>query len=160
VNEIQFARGTANMLIGLSRISASFVLLLSGFLTDRLGAKKAMMVLLSATGLSILLLGLFKGPVATVVLLFLQAASVVCLFPIGFTIISLLFPSELRSVAVALIIFLGFLLGGGVIPTAIGHWAEAFSFSSGFILLGLLFLTLLPFFHRSIRETRERNPQK
>jgi NNP family nitrate/nitrite transporter-like MFS transporter len=77
VNEIQFARGTANMLIGLSRISASFVLLLSGFLTDRLGAKKAMMVLLSATGLSILLLGLFKGPVATVVLLFLQAASVV-----------------------------------------------------------------------------------
>jgi hypothetical protein len=63
-------------------------------------------------------------------------------------------------VAVSLIIFLGFLLGGGVIPTAIGHWAEAFSFSSGFILLGLLFLTLLPFFHRSIRETREINPQK
>ena len=77
VNEIQFARGTANMLIGLSRISASFVLLLSGFLTDRLGAKKAMMVLLSATGLSILLLGLFKGPVATVVLLFLQAAATI-----------------------------------------------------------------------------------
>ena len=157
VNEIRFERGTANMLIGLSRISASFVLLLSGFLTDRLGAKKAMMALLSATGLSILLLGLFKGPVATVVLLFLQAASVVCLFPIGFTIISLLFPSELRSVAVALIIFLGFLLGGGVIPTAIGHWAEAFSFSSGFILLGLLFLALLPFFHRSIKEA---NPHK
>jgi MFS family permease len=89
--------------------------------------------------------------------LFLQAASVVCLFPIGFTIISLLFPSELRSVAVSLIIFMGFLLGGGMIPAALGHWAEAFSFSSGFMLLGLLFLALLPFFHRSIRET---NPHK
>jgi len=157
VNEIQLERGTANMLIGLSRISASFVLLLSGFLTDRLGAKNAMMVLLSATGLTILLLGIFKGPILTVALLFLQAASVVCLFPIGFTIISLLFPSELRSGAVSLIIFLGFLLGGGMIPAAIGHWAEAFSFSSGFVFLGLLFLALLPFFHRSIKQT---NPHK
>jgi len=153
VSEIRLDRGTANLLIGVSRISASFVLLLSGFLADRLGAKKAMMVLLSATGISILLLGLFRGPLVIGVLLFLQAASVVCLFPIGFTIIALLFPSELRSVAVSLVIFLGFLLGGGLIPAALGHWAEAFSFSSGFLLLGLLFLALLPFFHRSIRET-------
>jgi len=153
VSEIRLDRGTANLLIGVSRISASFVLLLSGFLADRLGAKKAMMVLLSATGISILLLGLFRGPLVIGFLLFLQAASVVCLFPIGFTIIALLFPSELRSVAVSLVIFLGFLLGGGLIPAALGHWAEAFSFSSGFLLLGLLFLALLPFFHRSIRET-------
>jgi len=153
VSEIRLDRGTANLLIGVSRISASFVLLLSGFLADRLGAKKAMMVLLSATGISILLLGLFRGPLVIGVLLFLQAASVVCLFPIGFTIIAFLFPSELRSVAVSLVIFLGFLLGGGLIPAALGHWAEAFSFSSGFLLLGLLFLALLPFFHRSIRET-------
>jgi small neutral amino acid transporter SnatA (MarC family) len=69
----------------------------------------------------------------------------------------MLFPSNLRSVAVSLIIFMGFLLGGGLIPAALGHWAEAFSFSSGFLLLGLLFLALLPFFHRSIQET---NPQK
>jgi NNP family nitrate/nitrite transporter-like MFS transporter len=157
VSDIHFERGTANLLIGLSRVAASFVLLLSGFLTDRLGAKKALMALLSATGASILLLGLFQGPILTAAFLFLQAASVVCLFPIGFTIISLLFPSQLRSVAVSLIIFLGFLLGGGLIPAALGHWAEAFSFSSGFLLLGLLFLTLLPFFHRSIREA---NPPK
>jgi len=157
VSDIHFERGTANLLIGLSRVSASFVLLLSGFLTDRLGAKKAMMALLTATGVSILLLGLFQGPILTPAFLFLQAASVVCLFPIGFTIISLLFPSQLRSVAVSLIIFLGFLLGGGLIPAALGHWAEAFSFSSGFLLLGLLFLALLPFFHRSIREA---NPPK
>ena len=55
--------------------------------------------------------------------------------------------------AVSLIIFMGFLLGGGMIPAAIGYWAEAFSFSSGFTLLGLLFLALLPVFQRSIRET-------
>ncbi len=156
VDEIHFERGTANLLIGLSRISASFVLLLTGFITDRLGVKKAMMVLLSATGLSILLLGFSKEPAVIAFLLFLQAASVICLFPIGFTILSLFFPPELRSVAVSLIIFMGFLLGGGMIPAAIGHWAEAFSFSSGFLFLGLLLLALLPFFHRSISEANLR----
>jgi NNP family nitrate/nitrite transporter-like MFS transporter len=153
VSDIQFERETANLLIGVSRISASFALLLSGFLTDRLGAKKAMMALVLATGLSILLLGLFRGPLVTGALLFLQAASVVCLFPIGFTMVSVLFPSELRSVAVSLIIFLGSLFGGGLIPAALGHWAERFSFSSGFLLLGLAFLALLPFFQWSLRET-------
>jgi NNP family nitrate/nitrite transporter-like MFS transporter len=152
VSDIPFARETANLLIGVSRISASFALLLSGFLTDRLGAKKAMMALLLVTGLSILLLGLFRGPGVTGALLFLQAASVVCLFPIGFTMVSFLFPSELRSVAVSLIIFLGSLFGGGLIPAALGHWAEGFSFSSGFVLLGLLFLALLPFFQWSLRD--------
>jgi MFS family permease len=111
-----------------------------------------MMALLLVTGLSILLLGLFRGPGVTGALLFLQAASVVCLFPIGFTMVSFLFPSELRSVAVSLIIFLGSLFGGGLIPAALGHWAEGFSFSSGFVLLGLLFLALLPFFQWSLRD--------
>ena len=66
--------------------------------------------------------------------------------------VSFLFPSELRSVAVSLIIFLGSLFGGGLIPAALGHWAEGFSFSSGFVLLGLLFLALLPFFQWSLRD--------
>lgn len=158
VEEIGFPRETANTLIACSRIFAGFVLLLTGFLTDRLGAKKAMLALLAATGVSVLLLGSVKGPVITGAFLFLQAASVVCLFPIGFTMISFLFPAELRSVAVSLIIFLGFLLGGGLIPAALGHWAEAFSFSSGFRLLGSFFLVLLPFFHRFIREENLRAP--
>jgi len=41
------------------------------------------------------------------------------------------------------------LLGGGLLPSAIGHWAEAFSFSSAFVLFGVLCLALLPLFLRA-----------
>jgi NNP family nitrate/nitrite transporter-like MFS transporter len=152
VTEIGIERELANTYIGFSRVFGIPILFLSGFVTDRLGAKKAMMLFLIATGVFTFLLGFFLGTVITPVLLFLQAASVACLFPIGFTIMSLSFPSPLRSVAVSLVVFVGFLVGAGAIPAAIGHWAEAFSFSSGFTLLGILFLALLPLFLRLVKQ--------
>jgi NNP family nitrate/nitrite transporter-like MFS transporter len=148
VSEIGFERGWANTLIGLSRVFGIVVLFSSGWITDRWGPQKAMGIFLGTTGFFTLLLGLLPGLVATPLLLFLQASSAVCLFPVGFTALSLLFPPPLRSTAVSLVMFIGFLLGGGAIPPAIGYWAEAFSFSSGFFFLGLLFLSILPVFLR------------
>jgi len=151
VSEIGIDRQWANTLIGLSRTFGVLVLFCYGFFIDRMGPKRAMTFYWVTTGLSTFLLGFVRGSGSVTIpaLVFLQAASVVCLFPVGFTIVSLLFPDRLRGVAVSLVIFMGFLLGGGIIPTAIGYWAEAFSFSSGFALLGVFFLALLPFFLRN-----------
>jgi len=96
-----------------------------------------------------LLFGAVRGPVVTPVLMFLQAASVACLFPVGFSFLSSLFPLQLRPVAVSLVMLIGFSLGGGVIPSVIGHWAEVFSFASAFALWGILSLGLLPLFLRA-----------
>jgi len=145
VNEMGMERTMANTLIGFSRIFGIVVLFLSGFITDRFGPKRAMAVFLLTTGILTVLFGAFRNPVGTPVLMFLQAASGACLFPVGFTIISLVFPAPLRGVAVSLVMVIGFFLGGGVVPLALGHWAEAFSFSSGFALLGISFLVMLPF---------------
>jgi NNP family nitrate/nitrite transporter-like MFS transporter len=145
VNEMGMERTMANTLIGFSRVFGIVVLFLSGFITDRFGPKKAMAAFLLTTGVLTVLFGAFRHPAGTVVLMFLQAASSACLFPVGFTIISLVFPAPLRGVAVSLVMVVGFLLGGGVVPSALGHWAEAFSFSSGFALLGISFLAMLPF---------------
>ncbi|MGE5253834.1 MAG: MFS transporter [Planctomycetaceae bacterium] len=145
VNEMGMERTMANTLIGFSRVFGIVVLFLSGFITDRFGPKKAMAAFLMTTGVLTVLFGAFRHPAGTVVLMFLQAASSACLFPVGFTIISLVFPGPLRGVAVSLVMVVGFLLGGGVVPSALGHWAEAFSFSSGFALLGISFLAMLPF---------------
>jgi NNP family nitrate/nitrite transporter-like MFS transporter len=145
VNEMGMERTMANTLIGFSRIFGIVVLFLSGFITDRFGPKRAMAVFLLTTGILTVLFGAFRNPVGTPVLMFLQAASGACLFPVGFTIISLVFPAPLRGLAVSLVMVIGFLLGGGVVPAALGHWAEAFSFSSGFALLGVSFLVMLPF---------------
>ncbi len=146
VNERGMDRGWANALIGLSRTFGIVVLFISGLIIDRAGPKQAMAIFLTATGVFTLLLGLIRGSVTIPALVFFQAAATACLFPVGFTIISLVFPPHLRSGAVSLIMLIGFLLGGGAIPSGIGHWAEAFSFSSGFSLLGLFFLAMLILF--------------
>jgi NNP family nitrate/nitrite transporter-like MFS transporter len=149
VSERGMDRAWANTLIGLSRTFGIFVLFFSGLIIDRVGPKQAMTIFLTATGVFTLLLGLIHGSVTTPALVFFQAAATACLFPVGFTIISLVFPPHLRGVAVSLVMFIGFLLGGGAIPSGIGHWAEAFSFSSGFSLLGVFILAMLTLFLRT-----------
>ncbi|MGD0623912.1 MAG: MFS transporter [Thermodesulfobacteriota bacterium] len=149
VSERGMDRAWANTLIGLSRTFGIFVLFFSGLIIDRVGPKQAMTLFLAATGVFTLLLGLIHGSVTTPALVFFQAAATACLFPVGFTIISLVFPPPLRGGAVSLVMFIGFLLGGGAIPSSIGHWAEAFSFSSGFSLLGVFILVMLTLFLRT-----------
>jgi MFS transporter, NNP family, nitrate/nitrite transporter len=146
VAELGMDRVWANSLMGFSRIFGVAVLFFSGFFIERMGPRRAMIFYLSLTGALTLLLGFAHGPVVVPTLVFLQAASVVCLFPVGFTILSLHFPDPVRGVAVSLVILIGFLMGGGVVPSALGYWAETFSFSSGFALLGTVFLALLPAF--------------
>ena len=149
VNEMSMDRTWANALIGFSRVFGIVVLFLSGWITARFGPKNAMAFFLSATAVFTLSLGAVRGPALTPALMFFQAASVACLFPVGFTVLSLLFPLQLRGVAVSLVMLVAFLLGGGLLPSAIGHWAEAFSFSSAFVLFGALCLALLPLFIRA-----------
>lgn len=151
VTEIGLPRTWANTLIGLSRIFALLIIFFAGLITDNFGPKKAMTFFLCVAGILMLLLGLLPGPVISPILLFFQSASAACLFPVGFTILSLAFPEELRSVAVSIVMFVGFMIGGGLIPSGLGYWAETFSFSSGFILLGVIFLSLVPVFQLIIK---------
>lgn len=150
VSELGMERPWANTLIGLSRSFGIILLFISGVLIDRIGPIRALTAFMIATGLFTLLLGIVPGAVPVSILVFLQAASVACLFPTGFTLVSLIFPERLRGTAVSLVIFMGFLFGGGILPSALGHWAEAFSFSSGFALFGIATLVLFPFFRRLI----------
>jgi NNP family nitrate/nitrite transporter-like MFS transporter len=146
VSEMRMERGWAYALIGLSRAFSMVAVFSSGLMIDRIGPKRALTVFLAATGLFTLLFGLASGEMATSILIFLQAASPSCLFPINFTILSLIFPPHLRSIAVSLAVFFGFLIGGGIVPSGIGYWAEAFSFSSAFAVLGIYALGVLGLF--------------
>ncbi len=148
VSEAGFQREWANTLIGLSRLCATIVLFSSGIIADHFGPKKAISFFLGVTGLFTLLIGSFQDSTGLVILLFLQASSAACVFPVVFTALSHIFPAQFRGAAVSLVFFISYPIAAGFIPSAIGHWAEAFSFSSGFCLLGLFFLVLLPLFLR------------
>lgn len=133
----------ANTLIALSRVSGIFIALIAGWFVDRLGVKKTMTVFLFLTGILTILLGSIHSG-WLIVCVFLQPMMAVCFFPAGFTAISRIGPSESRNVAISFTVPLGFLLGGGAVPSLIGWAGEQGSFSMGIIAIGILTLVCLP----------------
>lgn len=125
----------ANTLVGLSRISPVGVAILSGWVTDRLGPKRALKVIFLANGVAIILLGLASGS-WIVPLIFVQPMLASSFFPPGFAALSRIGSSNLKNIAVSLTMPVGFLMGGGVIPAMIGVVGQARSFSWGFMILG------------------------
>jgi NNP family nitrate/nitrite transporter-like MFS transporter len=148
VNEVGMDRQLANTLLGISRAFPILILFLSGMIADRIGHKRAVFGFLAITGVLTLMLGLLKGPVITSTIFFLQPIATVSVFPAALSMVSGIFPSNLRSLGMSLVAVIGFFGGAGLIPQMIGFSAEALSFAFGFTLMGLLVLAALPFVSR------------
>ncbi len=143
VNELGLDRERANTIVGLSRLAGLLAVYCAGLITDRVGAQRALVLFLSAIGGLTLLLGLLRGPLATPALLFLQCAACASFFPAAFALVSQLFAPQRRNLALSVVLLVGFLFGGGVVPSAIGWIAQAFSFASAFSGVGALTLLSL-----------------
>lgn len=137
VSEKGMERTWANTLLGLSRISTLVIVLLSGWVTDRLGARRTLKAVFLANGLTTMILGVVSGS-WMVILLFIQPMLATCFFPAGFAALSRMGSPRIKNVAISVTASLGILLGGGAIPAGIGLIGELGSFSLGFILLGAL----------------------
>ncbi len=148
VSEQGMGRELANLLTSGSRVAGLLTLFLSGWVTDRAGHKKAMVLFLAATGVFVLLLGLINNRGLIPLLLILQSATAVCAFPAGFSMLSDAFPLPIRNLAVSLVVMIGYLVGGGLFPFGIGYVAERSSFSWSFSILGLLTLGVVPLLMR------------
>lgn len=144
VSERAMSREWANTLISLSRAAGFVTLFFSGWVTDRIGYKKAMALFLATTGVLILFLGVIPHPGVTALLVVLQASSSVCAFPTGFTMLSAIFPPSIRNLGVSLVFMISYLLGGGAFSLGIAYIAEVSSFSRSFSLLGLVTLSIIP----------------
>jgi len=137
VSEKGMERTWANTLLGLSRISTLVIVLLSGWVTDRLGARQTLKAVFLANGLTTMTLGVVSGS-WMVILLFIQPMIATCFFPAGFAALSRMSSPRIKNVAISFTASLGILFGGGAIPAGIGLIGELGSFSLGFILLGAL----------------------
>jgi NNP family nitrate/nitrite transporter-like MFS transporter len=140
VIEKGFERNWANSLIAISRISVPGMSFLSGWCTDRLGARRTLFGIFLLAGLATVLLGITTGPWLVMVIL-LQPLVAASFFPAGFVAISLIAPTALRNVAVSISAPFSFLFGGGMIPILIGVAGDAGTFSLGIVLVGALVLT-------------------
>ncbi len=130
----------ANTLVGLSRSLSLGMALVAGYGADRLGARRTMGVVFAVNGAATILLGVASG-VLLKVMVFLQPAVAVCFFPAGFVALSRVGPPEARNVAVSLTVPLGFLIGGGAVPYAIGAMGDLHTFAAGMVGAGFLILS-------------------
>jgi NNP family nitrate/nitrite transporter-like MFS transporter len=138
VSERGMDRTWANTLLGLSRVATLGTVLLSGWMTDRLGLKKTLNAVFLTAGLLTCMLGVAPGS-WVILIVFIQAMLVTCFFPVGFAALSRVGSPNIKNVVLSLTLPVASLLGGAI-PGGIGLIGEIESFSLGFTLLGGLIL--------------------
>ncbi len=132
-------RGLANTLVGLSRLPVLVVAPLSGWVSDRFGPKPTMTVALLFSGVTVILLGVLPDR-WVILMLFLQPMLMVCFFPAGFTVLSRIVPAGSRNLSVSLTLLISSLIGGGLIPIALGVFGDAGAFGLAFVIVGTVIL--------------------
>ena len=139
VGERGFDTQWANSVLSLSRISGIPLVFLAGWLTDRLGVKRFVFIVMFFSGAATVLLGATSG-VWLVVMIFIQSAVIGCYFPAGFAALGRIVQPNLRSVVAALTTPAAFLFGGGVLPAAIGYMGQKYSIAAAFVWIGCLII--------------------
>jgi NNP family nitrate/nitrite transporter-like MFS transporter len=139
VSHFGMAHDSANTLVSLSRGLTVFTVFLGGWATDRIGASRTLIIVLGITGTITMALGMVPRSSLTLVktLVFLQPALAVSFFPAGFAILARIAPADSRNIAVAMTISVAFLIGGGVVPYAIGLCGDTGHFDFGISMVGL-----------------------
>jgi len=139
VNERGYEADLANTLVGLSRISGLFMAFVAGWFTGRLGEKRFIFAVMLTTGITTIMLGALSGTWLTVTI-FVQPAIIGCYFTAGFAALARIVQPNYRNIAASFTTATAFLIGGGLLPTAIGFMGETYSFGLGIVLIGCLTL--------------------
>ena len=145
---LTFERGLApddaNKLLALTRLAAPFAILAGGILAPRLGAGRTIKIFFILQGLTLICMGL---PVFEIALagMFAQPLLSPFAFPTIFTIVTSKFDLKQQPLLFGIAIPLGSCIGLGLMPKLLGVFGDIWSFSAGFVALGLLHALGLPF---------------
>jgi NNP family nitrate/nitrite transporter-like MFS transporter len=138
---------SANTLVGVSQVTGLVMTFLAGWITDRIGEKRAIALFLFASGIATVFLGVLSGTWLKVIV-FLQPALIVCYFPAGFAALSRIVQPSMRSLAAGWAAPTAFILGGGILPTLLGYIGQVHTFGLGIALAGVAIIlgsALVPF---------------
>jgi NNP family nitrate/nitrite transporter-like MFS transporter len=137
VNEHGLKPELVNTMVGLSQISAFFMTFLGGWLTDKLGEKRTMGLILIISGVLNILMGISSGGWLKVIV-FMEPAIVVCFFPSAFSALSRIVQPRFRSLVTSWTTPIAFIIGGGLFPAALGYMGQAFSIGKGISIAGII----------------------
>ena len=138
VNEKGISIEVANTIFGLTRIGGLVVTFLAGFLIDRIGVKRVLLLSLLASGFSTTGVALADSFPLLVTMLVLQATFMPIFFPAGLVTISKLTTFGDRSAFAGAVVAFGVVFGTGIAPTLLGAVADVWSFQVGMMVQGLL----------------------
>ena len=139
VNEHHWTRESTNTILAVSRITGLFITFASGYVSDRLGPRLAIRMVLLLTGAFTILIGLVSGWVLIAVII-LQGATVASYFPTGFAALARVSAPEERTLALSLNTPVATVLGAGLFSAVIGYMGDNSTFAAGFTTTGILIL--------------------
>jgi NNP family nitrate/nitrite transporter-like MFS transporter len=73
-------------------------------------------------------------------MIFFQPAVIGCYFTAGFAALARIVQPNLRSIAASFTTPTAFLIGGGLLPTAMGYMGQTYSFGLGIVLTGIVMI--------------------
>jgi NNP family nitrate/nitrite transporter-like MFS transporter len=126
----------ANTILGLALIPPLLTTFGAGWLTDRIGERRALLLFMVVTGLAIIALGSTSSG-WMIASLFVLTAFSACFFPPAFAALSRIVQPNLRSLVAGLVPPSAFLVGGGLLPVALGYMGQAYTFSLGIVFTGV-----------------------
>lgn len=138
VNEKGLSIDLANSVFGVSRVGGLIVTFLAGFLIDRIGVKRVVLLSLLISGFSITGIALAQSFPLLVAMLALQATFMPVFFPAALVAISKLTRLGDRSAFAGATVAVGIVFGTGITPTLLGTVADTWSFQAGMLVQGLL----------------------
>lgn len=139
-----FDSGSTNFLLALSRTVAFGFPLAGGWLADRFGVRKIILITMIFSISGTFMLALFPNSWMWAALI-TQASSSVCIFPLCFAVLSMVTTPQNRAVAVSVVVPTAHFSGAGLVPLGVGFLAEAGLFNLGFIGIGIITLLCIPF---------------
>lgn len=137
VTERGFDLADANHLLGFSRIPSLVMVLLAGWITDRLSPSTTISLALAMTGAAVVALG--AGPEAWIApAVYIQAAASACLFPPILSMASGISTTENRALTLSLSLAVAPVVGGGLLPAGIALAGDLGTFAGGMVGAGLV----------------------
>lgn len=130
-------RNTVNTLIMIARISSFFTAILSGFLADKVGTRKALFSLLLICGFTTFLMGI-SGVGFSLFLFMLQSSLATALMSLIHLAIAGIVPVHRTAAVISMMVPFAFTFGSGIVPKVIGIMADRGMYAFAFGLFGLL----------------------
>ena len=137
VNERAYSLSEANYLLGLSRLPCLAMVLLSGWITDRLGSGATICMSLGLSGAAIVLMGAGPENLAAPAIV-VQGAATACLFPPVLAAAAAASTAQGRALSLSFSLAIALIVGGGVLPAAIAWAGETVSFGAGLTATGVM----------------------